>query len=263
MNSEFAPLDHFRDLLRFWWVIVLLGIAGGVFGYEINQTRTPVYESKAVFTVSLDFVQTGLLTDVEEDQAINAVTDAIGSTNVMQMVVDSLKTKNLDISLDELQGIATVDRQGFQIAIHANLADAQKAKDIADTWATIANTTVQNAIKQASSVDALERQLNDIETCLQQATATEPAFPPCQILDQASLLTSLDQAETSLADAKAQSLGIISAISVELSQKPQLPTIPRIYNRNVMVMGGALLGILAGIILVEAGFIGRWSKKNG
>lgn len=262
MKAEFSLLEHFHDLLRFWWVIALLAIAGGVFGYEISQSRTPVYESQAVFTVSLDFVKSGMLTDVEEDQAINAVTDLIGSSTVMGNVADSLKAQGLDFTNASLVSIVSVDRQGFQVAIHADHANAQTAYVIANTWATIAEQAVQNAIQAANNADELNKQLSELETCLQQETAIEPSFPPCQILDQTSLVTSLEQVNANYLEYKTDSKGIISAINVELTQKPLLAVSPRIFNRNYLVAAGAVLGFLGGILLVEGGFIRGWSKKN-
>jgi capsular polysaccharide biosynthesis protein len=262
MEPEYSILKHFQELLKFWWVVGLIAIAGGVFGYEISQIRTPVYESRGVFTVGLDFVKAGLMTDAEEDQAINNVADVIGSTATLEQVVSTLQAKDLSLTLDDLKKFASTDRQGFQIAIHVDHTNSQTAFDIADTWMTIAYQDLQAAIQQAVRASALNRQLSDLETCLQQVTATVPAFPPCEIMDQTSLMHSLNEVEIDLLDANAKSKGIISAISVALTEKPQVPISPRVFNRNILTAGGAVMGFLAGVLLVEGGFIGKWSKGN-
>jgi uncharacterized protein involved in exopolysaccharide biosynthesis len=54
-NEEFVPFNQFTRLTRFWWVVVLLAIIGGVAGLIIHQLRPPVYEAQAVFMASIDF----------------------------------------------------------------------------------------------------------------------------------------------------------------------------------------------------------------
>lgn len=114
MQVEYSIMDHFLQLLKFWWVIVILAVAGGVFGYEVSTVRTPVYESKGVITVGIDFVKSGQLTDVEEDQALNNATDIAGSSTVMKLVVEATQGKGIDLTLDELAKIGSSTAMVFK-----------------------------------------------------------------------------------------------------------------------------------------------------
>lgn len=251
-----------QQVLKFWWVIALLAIAGGIFGYEISQVRTPVYESVGIFTVSLDFVRTGEMTDIEEDQALNTVVDVINSTAVLDETTRVMKAKGVDLTLTDLKNYVSVDRQGFQILVHVNHTNAQTAFDIADSWTAIADQALQTAIREAVKADSLSRQIVDLEICFRQMTVAFPAFPPCEIKDSTSLLTTLKQAENDFLDAKNNSRGILSTSSVELTGHPQVPVSPRIYRQGILVISGAFMGFLAGALLVECGFLGKWSRRD-
>lgn len=262
MDVEFSFVKHMLQVLKFWWVIALLAIAGGVFGYEISQVRTPVYESRGVFTVSLDFVKSGVMTDIEEDQALNTIADVINSTDVLDEVAGVMKSKGVEITPSTLRRFVSVDRQGFQIIVHVNHTSAQITFDIASTWTDIAEKTLQSAIQAAVKADSLYRQLLGLEICFQQVTVVFPTFTPCEITDAADLVSSIKRVENEYLDVKIQSRGVLSAINVDLTDHPQVPISPRIFNRSVLVISAALMGFLIGVLLVECGFIGKWSKRD-
>jgi len=262
MQVEYSIMDHFLQLLKFWWVIVILAVAGGVFGYEVSTVRTPVYESKGVITVGIDFVKSGQLTDVEEDQALNNATDIAGSSTVMKLVVEATQGKGIDLTLDELAKIGSVDRNGFQITLRVESPNSQKAYDIATIWVSKAEEVLNEALQQALKAESLNRIMTSEETCIQQATLINPSNPSCETFSQISLAKALAATENEYFDSKTKSLGLLSSLSFTISQEPQLPIIPRIYNRNILTLCGAIVGFIAGIVLVEGGFIGKWSRKD-
>ena len=57
----------------------VLMIAGGLLGLLVSQVRAPIFESSAVFSVTIDYTQTGALTDIQEDQAMRGVGSVIFS----------------------------------------------------------------------------------------------------------------------------------------------------------------------------------------
>ncbi len=54
-KKEFIPFDQWPRILRFWWVIVLFALVGGVTGLIIHRLRPPIYEAQVVFIASIDF----------------------------------------------------------------------------------------------------------------------------------------------------------------------------------------------------------------
>jgi len=121
---------------------------------------------------------------------------------------------------------------------------------------------LNEALQQALKAESLNRIMTSEETCIQQATLINPSNPSCETFSQISLAKALAATENEYFDSKTKSLGLLSSLSFTISQEPQLPIIPRIYNRNILTLCGAIVGFIAGIVLVEGGFIGKWSRKD-
>ena len=77
MTTEFIPMDSFLKTLNYWWIIVLFMLGGAIIGLIAHAVVPPIYESQAAITTSINFVQTGVLTDEQQDQAVDAVGDLI------------------------------------------------------------------------------------------------------------------------------------------------------------------------------------------
>ena len=57
MDQEFVPLDAFQRTFKYWWVIALLAVAGGLFGYAFHRFFPPEYDAVARFEGPIDFPQ--------------------------------------------------------------------------------------------------------------------------------------------------------------------------------------------------------------
>jgi hypothetical protein len=120
-KSKSVKKLSFLDALKFinthWYWLVIAMIAGGLLGWGATLFKTPVYEADAVFTVGIDYTQTGALTDGEEDQAMRGVGDIIFSDEVVSATLATLKDEGMNLSRDEFFDDAIFDREEFRWAI--------------------------------------------------------------------------------------------------------------------------------------------------
>ena len=75
--------------VKYWWVVALLMIVGGITGLLVSVIAKPVYESNSVISSVIDFAYSGRMTDYEEDYLLTAIGDIIVSDAVMTQVVEA------------------------------------------------------------------------------------------------------------------------------------------------------------------------------
>jgi uncharacterized protein involved in exopolysaccharide biosynthesis len=96
-NQEFSPYNSMEHVLRHWWVVVALMVAGGLVGFLFHLFLHPVYEAKAYIAINLDCAKRQL-TQIEEDHAFNAASDIITSNSIMNLVIGDANIKGYSIT---------------------------------------------------------------------------------------------------------------------------------------------------------------------
>ncbi len=129
---EFIPVEQLIRALKYWWLIALFMLGGGVTGFIVHTILPPIYESRVEITTSIDFLQTGVLTDEQQDQAVDAVGDLIGSTLVKNNILEKINNENDSfLTLQELQKSAFLERQEYRWRIRVRMSEPEIAKEIA------------------------------------------------------------------------------------------------------------------------------------
>ncbi len=252
MDADFSIYKNFSRLLKNWWVIVLLSILGALGGYTFHWLQKPIYESRAVITATIDFVQTGKLTDVEEDEAFNAVGDIIRSDEVKNLVLEEARRLGLVDESSDLPPVF-VDREGTRFLIRVRSSNRETVASFADLWTKNAFATLSDAMENALKVEQYRVMLDNIENCYQHATILLPTFAECDLSTLNQVTSAFTQVEGELITAQLESKGLLSAIRIYVSEEASIPTSPVSYNVNIMVFCGAVIGLVIGIALVESG----------
>ena len=75
MNSAQFDLQTISNrIFRFWWILILGGIIGSLFGLIANRIFIkPIYSADATISVLINFKGVGYLTQYEQDQMIGHV----------------------------------------------------------------------------------------------------------------------------------------------------------------------------------------------
>ncbi len=259
--TEFSPRDELDRILRQWWLIALFTIWGGLVGWLIFQTRTPVYEAEAVFTISIDFTQTGELTQFEEDHAVSGILTILYSTPVLDQVLVEAHNQGIPVDLPGLLSQSSFERKQSRWMLRVRDRDPQRAATLANLWADATLTALQEAHRNALTAQARQAYLVFLQGCLAPATpGTGTEGVACSELDPAELPEEIDQTARELQQELADSQGIFPALVFDLAQRAHIPTEPVRYGLNSMIFAGAMIGFLLGAWAVSADLAGRISR---
>jgi uncharacterized protein involved in exopolysaccharide biosynthesis len=247
MNDDFIPSEVFMLTLKKWWVLALLMILGGIGGLFFTRLNRPIFQSQAAITTSIDFAYSGRITDVEQDHLIMAIGDEIGSTKVINQVVNLAGSEKLNLTKEEIQKSLTLSRKGYRWVLTARNTNASNAQKLAQLWADAALQTLVDVKKQTLVSYDFHTGNLALESCLAQSVVTDPVSASCS-LDQlekiraAMSIPNENSANMSLTDTIS-----LSKISFELTQQPELADSPIFFQQNLTVIVGAVIGLLVGI----------------
>jgi len=57
MQDEFELLGTFNQLLRRWWVILILAVVGSLVGFGVSMMLKPLYQAEAIINASIDYTE--------------------------------------------------------------------------------------------------------------------------------------------------------------------------------------------------------------
>lgn len=238
-------------VLRWWWVIVLVSLLGAFSGWLAHAIKPPVYEAQAVFSAAIDYTRTGLMTQFEEDQALNAVGHLIASNEVLERMVAKGQEEGLALTVPDLRRMGTVERQVDAFILRLRTSDPQEAARLANLWADEANAVLTEAQAHALKAASLTQYMQSVEKCLQRAVGVAPApsFCPHQSLED--LQTLLATTGQQLQAERQASRNLFPGLSVQWVESASPPLRPVQYGRNDLMLAGALIGWVIGLALVE------------
>jgi uncharacterized protein involved in exopolysaccharide biosynthesis len=151
MEKEFLPLDAFQRSFQFWWLIPLLAVAGGVFGYVYHRFFPPEFEAVARFEGAIDFTQidtsrleNNQFTLGDQDQALFSIDLAVVGTR--QPVLDALKAQGITLSYSTLARKSSLERMQALWELRFRDRDPQVAQTVVNTWAGMVAAEMQQGL---------------------------------------------------------------------------------------------------------------------
>lgn len=231
-----------------WYIHSVLMIIGGLSGLLFSHLNPPVYETFASFSVTIDYTQTGALTDIQEDQAMRGVGSVILSDEVVSQTLGQLESEfNLKINQPEFLANSFLDREEFRWSLRYRDANPNNAEVVTKTWAKTANTIIQDALTHSLVSSALLDNLNEMKTCLHESSC-DSGKGYCGFKDLETLTSAISELSGRIQIEKVSSLGLFSALSVSLVNEGQIYPSLVSGQRNQLVMSGALAGLILSII---------------
>lgn len=261
--NNLSFLDLLKTVTTRWYWLVTAMIIGGLLGWGVSTLKKPIYEANAVFTVTIDYTQTGALTDVEEDQAMRGVGDIIFSDEVVSATLAALQQKGLELSRDEFFDDAVFDREEFRWAIRYRDESPEIALQVITAWQEQADRILKSSLEHARLAASYQRVLNGLELCLQRSTRTSEALVDCSVENLDEITTAISNTSSLVESELAQSRGLFSALSVVLSDQGDLPVKPVRYQTNIQVLSGMVIGLLSAILILSIRFQMGKTSGNG
>ncbi len=249
MQNEFVPVDIFLKIIKRWWVITGLMIIGGMFGWIFSYLHTPLFESKAILSTSIDFVQSGYLTDIEEDQILNLIGDNLLSDEILVELEDRLSSSGNSFSVKDLQSILFIERQGYHWTMRARNENASLAQDIVSKWSEVVEEHLNSYLYHATKAATLYRRIAGLEKCLLHQVWVEPSSVLCSSDDSYVIRETIAIEQQEYLKEIQDGHGIDPAVRFQLTQQANDP-IRVAYSRNEMILAGMMIGLLFGIILL-------------
>ena len=250
MTSNMITL---KDLLSFskdsWKILVIGAILGGVVGLGVSSFLRPDYEATAVYSFSFDYARTGLMTDIEEDQAMEMAGDIIKSTDVHKIVTVRAGELGIDISDEDIRIDLVAERRFSQWLLKVRRSDPNEAALLANIWGEAARTALQNAQEASWRADALHRYILSLESCFQRSTSIFPAQPLCQASNRMQLQEEFEKAGEDLANWQMMASGYFPGLNFSWTQEAQQPRSPVQFSKGSLGLGGCAAGFLISALL--------------
>src|SRR5664279_3368298 len=103
MPADFSPYDFMARTLRYWMLVILIMIVGGLAAYLLHLTLPPLYESQAGISFAFNVNRFGHLTASEEDQAMGAAGNIMSSASVIQFTVEQAALRGYSLEAAPLK----------------------------------------------------------------------------------------------------------------------------------------------------------------
>jgi uncharacterized protein involved in exopolysaccharide biosynthesis len=250
-------------ILRRWYLIPLLTLLGGVLGWGIHQIKPPIYEARAVFTVTINYNQPDVLDEIDddhyaEDVMIVSTMGAIQSADVLNQVASEAAQYNISPDDIVLGKRIFIERRTSNVELIVRHQDPQIAMDLANLWAEKALDYLQEAQVHALHTYTLNHEIKNLAACIQLAPSNQSGV--CMNLTQAELENQLQKAEAELVVEVQASRGLVPAILFDLSRKAVLPDAPVVYQPQLLIAASAFIGFLLSVIAVQVGAAGGWKR---
>lgn len=258
-NTENRSDDFFLpgvlgSVVRYWWLLSILMIAGGVAGLLISRIQKPVYESTAHITTVIDYAYAGRLTDYEEDHILSMIGDIITSDSVLGSTAVQAEEQGLvKVGEHSLDGL-TASRQGYRWVLNSRFHDPGIAQSINKIWLEKSIQALE--IFRQDSINALSQfnAQSEVEACFQQAVSLEPVSPYCSLEQIRELLIDLEPETQDPQSGSLLSRLLASRLSYQVTREPDLPSTPVHFGTNITTLSGAIIGLLVAVILFVLGF---------
>jgi uncharacterized protein involved in exopolysaccharide biosynthesis len=134
---ELVPLDHFYLFIRYWWLVVIATLIGGVIGFVFSNLRTPQYEAAAIFYLNIDLnkVKEPPLPLHDEDLALSMIQGALLHPQVIDDLVQELKKSDPQLDSGKLLANYVLERKNDIWELRYRDPDPLVAQRIVNLWA--------------------------------------------------------------------------------------------------------------------------------
>ncbi len=253
MPDAFSPYDFTRRMLRYWKLVILVMIVGGLTGWLVHLSQPPMYESQAAISFAFNVVRYGPLPQMDEDYAMGAAGAIIATSPVPEYVYQQALQHGIGaLSQYPVGQTVFIERKSFQWVIRVRNADPQAAAFIANTWAGRAYQELLAASQHAERADSLRIYLNSLESCLQRAAATDPSAAQCSLSGLPALEAQMQNTGAQLYNEQVLGRGFLPYLIFNSPGKAIAAGQPDQFGSNSLVLAGILIGFLLAIIFVAA-----------
>jgi hypothetical protein len=144
-QEEFEPFEHVSRIIKFWWVLVICGVLGGVSGFIVHRFKAPLFEAQAVFMASIDFNKIDFMKPLSKtpapyqftqyDEDISLVVVETSLREVEPQVVVFAQQNGYPIDVTSLNNQSTIERKHGYWEVRLRSPDPVMAQKLVNYWA--------------------------------------------------------------------------------------------------------------------------------
>ena len=232
------------------WLIVAVGILlGALIGGVLSLFFTPIYEAKALVTTNMELRIDGTLTEIMLDAQINHIGELVFYPEVVSRLIETEAAQGNELTLEALKQKTSVERQLMNTIIKVKDPDPQLAARIASEWAEILYNRLNEAYLHAVRLSEAKLQYEALSACFSNALKVPKTF--CLSLTPDELSKEIERLNAIILEESPKSLGLTLALNVSQYQLAAVPADPLNYQRGTLILGGAGIGLITGILLNE------------
>jgi Chain length determinant protein. len=261
--NDLLPLELLGRTLRRWWLLAALMLLGGAAGWVISQFRHPVYEATAVYQVTLDeqqLVDRGLMTAdqlplqfADQNIYLAPAADMFDDPAARASLVADARSQSIQLKESDFNPNAFyLDRRGKQWFVTVRSADPVTAARLADMWMSTVDAALRDAQDHSNHSISLQLQHDSIQKCFAEMDFNQAnQCAGTSFTTPTDLAVHLKELETQMATEQQAGHGIDPALSFVIVSQASLPSHPVLYATGTIIAAGSLMGLLAGLVLVQ------------
>ena len=250
LTQEVDLLGPAQRVLARWYWVLLATLVGAALGLGLSLLRPAEYQAQAAIAVSLDPTLNGPLELVVEDRALDRVhqlilgDEVLAETSALLLAEDP--TNDSWASAAALRQRVRLEQRLARWELTAWDRDPAAAARLANAWAGVAIERLAEA--QAHAWRVLEmRGAPFLVECYKRLPESAPDAEFWECITASAVLA--PEESRALQAEFAASRGILPSLSFEWVAAAHAPAAPGIGNRGLMVVAGAVLGLIAGVLV--------------
>jgi len=252
MTEDFSTVDLLSRVLRYWKLVILMMIVGGLAGWLYHLTRPALYQSNAAISFAFNIARFGNLSESQQDSAMGAAGFIIASSPVPEYVSDQARQRGISIDLYPVGRTVFIERKLDKWVIRVRNPDPQAAAFIANTWAQRAYQELLVAQDHADRANTLRIYLDSLSSCLEHVSISGPAPAQCSLKNLENLQQELQTTGVEYENELVLGRGFVPYLILNTPNQAVPPAQPDQFGRNYLVLAGILLGLVLSIFTVAA-----------
>lgn len=244
LSAEYDIETFYESVVRFWWVIVLGIVAGGMLGLSLVGFRAPVYEASASLLVAIDRHRSSIRDDITIYQADDRIRALILSDQTLMHAIetlDDISGKKPFQSPGQFREAIKIAQGPASISLYVYSSNPETAAAAVNAWAYASLEELEQAYLHAVRSAELQGVLYEAHCSLQEVGENEDMRVLWVCTSGDSDLQSEDIPEALLAQVQA-SRGILPFYSFSLGKIAEPPSNPVLWNRSGLIIAGIGFG---------------------
>jgi len=248
-SKQIDFLQFLSNITKNWLVLIAGFVIGGLIGYLISMMLPPVYEASTEFLVTINYSETGALSDAQEDRAMRDVGLLFLSEEVVTNTISELENRNINLDKKTFLDNAYSEREGSLWRIRYRSKNKESIKQVLETWSSAADQVFMDSLQHALILKSEYDLLDSLINCIQTTNDNFIYEEICGFDNIQQINNEIEKLSEKIQTEKELSRGLFAFLSITKNESIVTGDTPIRFNRNVLVFCSSMIGFLFSAIL--------------